>query len=366
MKHRERVQIALHHERPDRCPLQVTFTPEFAARLRKELNVPAAKKDILGGAGAEFELERLLDEDILVSSVGWSTCYYANDTYNPGSDTYQDEWGIVWRSSRYTTRFGEGSYTEMIDRPLSDTSRISSYHAPDPDRPQLYSESDRLLKRFKDEYWICASVVTTIFESAWGLRGYENLLMDFLTDPDCARAILDIPFRYHLRAAERLAHMGVDMIWIGDDVGAQNAMLIAPDTWRTFLKPLLAQFISTIKGINPALKVAYHSDGYILPIIPELIEIGVDVLNPIQPKSMDPAQLKKAFGNKLCFWGSIDEQHTLPFGSAADVKVEVLTRLDTLGRGGGLIIGPTHHVQLDTPMENLMALVETVRGTPYV
>jgi uroporphyrinogen-III decarboxylase len=188
--------------------------------------------------------------------------------------------------------------------------------------------------------------------------------MDFVSDPDVANAVLDIPFHYHLRAAERLVRMGVDMIWIGDDVGAQNAMLVAPDTWRQFLKPMLARFISTLKAINPALKVAYHSDGYIYPIIPELMEIGVDILNPIQPKSMNPAKMKKDFGDKLCFWGSIDEQHTLPFGTPADVRAETLTRLSTIGKNGGLIIGPTHHVQLDTPIENVMAMVETVRSTP--
>jgi len=142
-------------------------------------------------------------------------------------------------------------------------------------------------------------------------------------------------------------------------------MLMAPETWRRFLKPRMARLISAVKRINPGLKVAYHSDGNIEPVIPELIEIGVDVLNPIQPKSMDPVLLKKLYGDRLCFWGSIDEQQTLPFGGPGDVKAEVLTRLRTLGRSGGLIIGPTHHVQLDTPVDNIRALVDTVLTTPY-
>jgi hypothetical protein len=123
-------------------------------------------------------------------------------------------------------------------------------------------------------------------------------------------------------------------------------------------------FISTLKEINPEVKVAYHSDGMVVPIIPDLIEIGLDVLNPIQPRSMDPAALKREFGENLCFWGSMDEQHTLPFGTPTDVANEVTTRLRTLGRDGGLIIGPTHHVQLDTPLENFWAMVDTVTKTP--
>jgi len=177
--------------------------------------------------------------------------------------------------------------------------------------------------------------------------------------------ILEIPYQYHLSAAKKLTQMGVDMIWTGDDIGAQNAMLISPKMWRKFLKPRMANFISELKAINPQVKVAYHSDGSIDPIIPDLIEIGLDVLNPIQPASMDPARLKQEYGDRLCFWGSIDEQHTLPFGSATDVEAEVRTRLKTIGKGGGLIIGPTHHVQLDTPMENFWAMVNTIKDVPY-
>jgi uroporphyrinogen-III decarboxylase len=159
--------------------------------------------------------------------------------------------------------------------------------------------------------------------------------------------------------------MGVDMIWIGDDVGTQDRMLMSPAHWRRFLKPRMAHFIERIKNINPRLKVAYHTDGCVYPIIPELIEIGVDVLNPIQPASMDPAQLKREYGDRLCFWGTIDEQWTLPFGGPDDVRSEVLRRLRTIGKGGGLILGPTHHVQLDTPVENFWAMVHTITETPY-
>jgi uroporphyrinogen-III decarboxylase len=159
--------------------------------------------------------------------------------------------------------------------------------------------------------------------------------------------------------------MGVDMLWLGDDVGMQNAMLISPKMWRRFLKPRMANFIAELKAINPDVKVAYHSDGQIYPIIPDLIEIGLDVLNPVQPASMDPVRLKKEYGDKLCFWGTIDEQHTLPFGSADDVRAEVIERLNTIGRGGGLILGPTHSVQLDTPMENFWAMIETITKTSY-
>jgi len=365
MKHRERVMLALSHEEPDRCPMQISFTPEFAERLRKELEQTGETPHNPHGGGNTYELERALDEDMLLTSVGWANSYYANEAYNPGKDTYTDEWGITWKNAEYTTKYGKGYYTEIVDHPLTDDKAIDSYEPPDPNRPEFYLEAERVIREYKEEYWIVGVTVTTIFETAWALRGLEQTLLDFVDNPDLLNGILDIPYHYHLTAAKRLVEMGVDMIWIGDDMGAQEGMIISPDTWRRFLKPRMAEFISSLKALNPDVKVAYHSDGCIYPIIPDLIEIGLDILNPVQPRSMDPQNLKKEYGNTLCFWGSIDIQHTLPFGTPEDVRNEVIHRLKTLGEGGGLIIGPTHHVQLDTPMENFWALVNTIRETPY-
>jgi uroporphyrinogen decarboxylase len=346
--------------------MQVSFTPEFAVRLRSDLEqrglLQSPPDGMLPhnphGGGNTYELERIIDSDLILTSVGWANSYYQEQ------DSYTDEWGISWRSIEYDTVFGTGRYTEIAQHPLEEDSAIDSYTAPDPLRDELYRESGWTIDTFGGEYYIVGVTVTTVFETAWALRGLEKILMDFVVNPELADRILEIPFRYHLSAAKRLVQMGVDMIWIGDDVGGQHGMVISPDHWRTFLKPRLAEFIATLKDMNPDVKIAYHSDGNIYPIIPELIEIGLDVLNPIQPASMDPAKLKREYGSKLCFWGSIDEQQTLPFGNPDEVRREVLTRLDTLGKGGGLIIGPTHHVQLDTPMENFWAMTDTVRETP--
>ncbi len=365
MNHRERVWTALSHQVPDRCPMQVSFTPEFASRLRSHLGQDETSLHNPHGGGNTYALERTLDQDLLLTSVGWANSYYANERYAQGGESYTDEWGVRWKKSFYQTRFGRGYYTEMVGHPLASDDAIETYAPPDPHRPDLYDDARWLIREFGKEYWIVGVTVTTIFETAWALRGLEQLLMDFSINPDLADRILKIPFLYHLAAARRLVELGVDMIWVGDDVGAQDAMMISPQTWRCFLKSRMAEFISTLKSVNPDLKIAYHSDGNIYAIIPDLIEIGVDVLNPVQPKSMDPVRLKNLYGQRLCFWGSIDEQETLPCGSPADVRAEVVSRLRTLGRRGGLILGPTHYVQLDTPMENFWAMVETIVRTPY-
>jgi uroporphyrinogen decarboxylase len=359
MNHRERVEMALNHEEPDRCPFQVSFTPEFADRLRADMNLQSDHVHNPHGGGNTYELERALDEDMLLTSVGWANSYYMDDK------PYVDEWGVGWSIQAYETPFGIGHYTEMSHFPLADDDAIDSYQPPDPNRPELYKESEWMINEFKDDYWIVGVTVTTIFEAAWALRGLEKMMLDMLLRPDIANRILDIPYHYHLTAAKKLVELGVDMIWTGDDMGAQNSMLISPAMWRTYFKPRMAHFIAELKAINPDVKVAYHSDGNIRPIIPELIEIGLDVLNPIQPASMPPAEIKRDFGDKLCFWGSIDEQYTLPFGSPEEVRTEVQQRMRTIGKDGGLILAPTHHVQLDTPLENFWAMIDTIHNTPY-
>jgi uroporphyrinogen decarboxylase len=357
---RERVQTALGRQKPDRCPLHASFTPEFAERLAVESGLARTLEGRSVWGGNRFDLERAIGEDLLLTGVGQATCVEVPEP--PAGQAYVDEWGIGRRAYPYQTRFGTGHYTEVVSHPLAEDAAIASYRAPDPTRPELYADAEEVLRAFGRDYWIVGVVVTTIFETAWALRGFERLLADFLLDPDLADTILDIPYRYHLSAARTLVQLGVDMIWLGDDVGGQDRMLLSPATWRRFLKPRMAAFIAELKALNRAVKIAYHSDGVIDPIIGDVVEIGVDVLNPIQPACVDPAKLARDFGDRLAFWGSIDIQRTLPFGTPEEVRREVRDRLDTLGKHHAFILGPTHHVQLDTPIENFRAMVDAVTG----
>jgi len=363
MKHRERVLTALNHKEPDRCPMQVSFTPEFADHLKADMQLKGQGLHNPHGGGNTYELERALDEDMLLTSVGWVNGYY-QDGYQE-VDSYQDEWGVTWKTIEYETPYGRGRYTEPAGHPLAQDQALDTYLPPDPHRPELYLEAACVLEKFKDEYWIVGVTPTTIFESAWALRGYERLMMDMAADPVMACRVLDIPFSYHKIVTQRLVRLGVDMIWLGDDVGGQNAMLMSPRMWRQYFKPRMAELIVSLRAINPQIKIAYHTDGMVFPIIPDLIEIGFDVLNPIQPMAMDPIRLKKEYGRNLCFWGSLDIQQTLPFGTPEQVRQEVVTRLKTIGRDGGLIIGPTHNIQLDTPLDNFWAMLDAIRQTSY-
>lgn len=359
MKHKERVATALDHSKPDRCPWQASFTPELADRVRAALTLGRPARDGEPHGGSAYDLEMVLDQDMLMTSVGWATNYYGE------GEQYVDEWGVGWRSVAYKTPFGTGHYTEPCGHPLAADDAVSRYRAPDPTRPELYLAARRLVAERGDEYWVTGAVPTTVFETAWALRGFEQLLTDLVVDPDLADAVLDIPFHYHLQAAGALAAIGVDMVRFGDDVGQQHGMLMSPRHWRRFLKPRLAELIAHVKAVNPAVKVAYHTDGQVYPIIPELIEIGLDVLNPVQPAAMSPALLKRRYGKALSFWGTIDEQYTLPFGTPGDVRAEVSRRVQEVGYDGGLILAPTHTLQLDTPLDNVWALVGEVTGRTF-
>jgi uroporphyrinogen decarboxylase len=363
MKHRDRVLTTLNHKEPDRCPMQISFTPEFAARLEANLQLNRKGLHNPHGGGNTYELERALDEDMLLTSVGWVNGYYQSGYQDV--ESYQDEWGVIWKTIEYETSFGRGKYTEPFGPPLADDRLLEAYIPPDPNRPELYTEAECVVRNFKDEYWIVGVTPTTIFETAWALRGYERLLMDMAIEPDKANMVFEIPYQYHKAVTQKLVRLGVDMIWLGDDIGQQNSMLMSSRMWRKYLKARMAELIASLRAINPQIKIAYHTDGVVYPIIPELIEIGIDILNPIQPMAMDPVKLKKEYGNQLCFWGSLDIQRTLPFGTPEEVKEEVTNRLKTIGRGGGLIIGPTHNLQLDTPLENFWAMVNTITRTTY-
>jgi uroporphyrinogen decarboxylase len=362
VKPRERVAAAVGHGEPDRCPFQATFTPGFAARLRSDLGLEPGGHHNPYGAGNSHRLEIALGQDILLTSVGFANSWYPEE---PGQ--FVDEWGVGWRVVPCAFPHGTEYYADVLVHPLAGTSAagvaIARYRPPDPGRDELYEHAEWTVGELGGEYWIAGTTMMTIFGTAWALRGYEQLLMDFVAEPDLAQEILEIPLRYHRAAAERLTRIGVDMIWLGDDIGHQSGLVMSPRHWRRFLKPRMADLIASLKAINPRVVIAYHTDGCVYDVIADLIEIGVDVLNGVQPSAMDPVRLKREYGHELCFWGSMDEQETMSFGTPADVRRQARERISTLGAGGGLILGPTHHVALDTPPENFWALVEEVTGS---
>jgi uroporphyrinogen decarboxylase len=201
----------------------------------------------------------------------------------------------------------------------------------------------------------------TIFEIAWYLRGMENFMMDLIADREFAEALLYKIMNIRIGMSEKYARYGVDILRLGDDVSTQLAMMMDPDLWREVLKPRLAKVIGAAKGVKKDVLVFYHGDGNLQAIIPDLIEIGVDILNPVQPECMDPVQIKKLYGDKLSFWGTIGTQTVLPFGTPLEVESKVKEMIKTVGAGGGLVLAPTHMIEPDVPWENVEAFIEAVK-----
>jgi uroporphyrinogen decarboxylase len=167
---------------------------------------------------------------------------------------------------------------------------------------------------------------------------------------------------FALAVGKQLIRMGVDGIWAGDDFGAQNGMLISPRMWRRYFKERYRQIYAELKAVNPDVIICQHCDGAVAPILGEWIEAGLEVFNPVQPNvpGHEPIDLKTQFGDRMSFWGAIDQQKLLPFGTPAEIEADVKAKIETLGRGGGYMVAPAHIIQGDTPVSNIEAMIAAV------
>ncbi len=198
----------------------------------------------------------------------------------------------------------------------------------------------------------------TIWETAWTIRSMEDLMVDMMVDDEMATYLLDKIMNISTQRAKLYVKAGVDILFIGDDIGMQNNIMMSVDMYVKWLKPRLKHLIDEVKNINPNVIVFYHSCGYIIPLIPHLIEAGIDVLNPIQTECMDFKEVYDKFNNKLSFHGTIGTQKVMPLGTPEEVRDEVFKNLDIAKTNGGLFVAPTHLLEPDVPWENIMAYVQ--------
>lgn len=338
MSSRERVLIAIAHEEPDRVPLYADFTRPILRKLEK----------LFGCSQPELGL-RLGNDIILLKPLSLLPVWVSNNLRME----FKDEWGTKYKKV--------GNYYERVEYPLSKIDELTDFHIPDPLRSDRYEEMREIIDKYSREFVIIGNVTATLFERACWLRGQAKFMEDMLINKDYANELLDRIMEFSFQGGKKLIDLGVDILYLGDDVGMQTGMIISPQLWRECLKLRYAKLIEGFKQKNPQIKVAFHSDGYIEPIIPEFIEIGIDILNPVQPTCMDPAKIKRRYGDKIIIWGLIDIQRTLPFGKPEDVETEVKLRIQSAGVDGGLILSPCHFVQADTPIENILTFYESGR-----
>ncbi|MGD2174385.1 MAG: uroporphyrinogen decarboxylase family protein, partial [Candidatus Brocadiaceae bacterium] len=273
--------------------------------------------------------------------------------------TYVDRWGIELRMPKE-----DGYYFDMVGHPLDGLTveDLDSYPWPDPQDPGLTEglrEQAQMLSEQTD-YALVGDPSTSLFERAWYLRGFQNFMIDLVTDESFATALLDRILELRMAGLESfLGEVGdyIHVIRLGDDLGQQGGPLIAPPLYRRLVKPRQRELIRFIKARTDAY-VFYHTCGSVVEFVPDLIEIGVDILNPVQvsAKGMDPAQLKDRYGDRLCFWGGVDTQHVLPHGTPEEVRQEARRRIEQLAAGGGYVLNAVHNIQPDVPPENVLAM----------
>ncbi len=380
---RQRVINALHHENTDRIPVDFLATVEIWQKLIESLDLGVNEIPDSIYYNSEWEaILRYLKVDCRVLSydqfinppesffkegtvINWwdamsrSTPNRMFRQVNDKGDLY-DLWGHHLRVAENPT----GAYEEYVSFPLKNTSDINdikNYLWPNPDWWNFDPLQEIIEQLDKYEEYHIRFRIGSIFEVAWQLCGMDTFLMDLAVDPKIPLYIMDRLTEIYVENTKRvLDKIGdrLDMVYFYDDVATQNSLMISKEMWHKYIKPRHAQLVDVAKKHNK--KVMYHSDGSMYPLIPELIDLGIDVLNPIQAdaKNMEPERLKSEFGDRLCFHGGIDITETLPHGTPGDVKNEVRERINVLGKNGGYILASTHHIQSNTPIDNVIAMYD--------
>lgn len=342
---RERFQAAIHRQIPDRIPKFAEFTPHQLATLK------AKTGHDLPDTYFDYEMREVFFHP---SQAAHDYSAYLGDLTEGATVT---EWGVGERPANLY------HLTEMIHpmRAFTSVREVEAYPFPDFRAEYRHADLPDRIAALHAQGLAAVSEWTTIFENSWYMRGFEQMMLDFYDTPALAEAILERVTEISIFVACRFAEAGVDLVRTGDDIGTQRGMLISPAMWRKWLKPRLARLIDAVKSTNPAMLVLFDSDGNFDPVIPDLIEIGVDVLCPLQPECNDLARLKREYGQHLAFWGGLGVQSTLPFGTPTDVRREVGERIETLGQGGGYVIATSHVVPPETPWENVVAMFDAIQ-----
>ena len=351
MESRERTLAAINHRQPDRPPLYVSVTPQVAQILCEKYAYTFEEPiDAMESARiSHMDLLTRMGADIVAIAP---TAPPDGLTVTMPDGRIINEWGMVMRNA--------GLYNEFAEYPLANATSVQEilqYPFPDPAAPGRFDIAERMMKSYSGKYGVIGDVETMFFEMSWYLTGMEKFLMDLMIEPEYLSVLMDKIMNYIIAAGKRLIELGVDILWCGDDFGTQQGMILDPETWRRIIKPRIKYMFEEFRKVRSDIKIAWHSCGSILPIIPDFIETGLDILNPIQPLAhgMEPVYLKKTYGKDLTFFGGIDVQHLLPFGTPQMISDEVRRRIEILGKDGGYIIAPAHNIQPDTPVENILA-----------
>lgn len=360
MTPRERMLKVVSHQRPDRTPTVLGNRPEMDRALMEWYGVNSVEEvaRILGadgwgavGLGLDFPGWEQRVNGRLEGDMPYAGAEYVFHDER----TFEDCWGVVRRVG------SDRKYVEWVSGPLMHAEDPDEYDFPGPDRiiddPHL---AQKVEQQKAAGLWVAAAV-TTPYKTAWELRGMENLLADYALNPGFVEKLYDRIFETYTEILRRCTLAGVDQVGIGGDIAMQDRVIVGPQRFREIDKPRLAHMFATCKRINPDVHVFIHSDGDLTAIMDDLIEIGFDIIDPIQPECMDPVEVKRRWGDRIVLHGCGSLQRTLPFGTPEDCRAEVHHLIRHCGYNGGLVLRISNAVGFDVPVENVVAWFEAAR-----
>lgn len=380
---RERVKTALKHIAPDRTPMDFLATMEIWDRLIEHLQLDTSgiPDSEYYEAGREallrhFEVDcRVLSYDMFCtppaslikpgSVVDWWVSMNRSTPNRMWRQSNPDEtFNDIWSTHSYRMETAVGSYEGFKTWPLSQATTVDelkNHPWPTPDWWD-FSPLPGIMQRMDqhEEYFIRFRI-GSVFEIGWQLRGLQEFMMDLVENPAIPMYIMDRLTEIYLENLRRVLEVAgdrLDMVYFYDDVATQNSLMVSKKMWNQFVRPHHAKIIELAHKYGKP--VMYHTDGSVYQLIPEFIEMGVDLLNPLQPdaKNMDLQKIKDEFGDKISFHGGVDIMRTLPKGKPEQVQAEVKNRVNILGKNGGYILCSSHHIQPDTPIENVIAMYD--------
>jgi len=360
MNSRERVLRALRRDGlPDRVPLQFDLSRPLLEAFSDKLDIPVSwtpnyYEDLMYRTSGN-ELRTAMGSDCVMVGGGVPAGYQPERTDD----------GCIVNEFGMKMKMGIGWY-DVVKGPLegaSSVQEVMDLPFPDPGDDARFEDARHYIDQYKGEYFIIGTVELTMFEMAWHMTGLQKFMTDMAMGEHYIEALIDRTMEWSVAIGTRLVELGVDGIWTGDDFGAQNGMMISPDMWRKIFKPRFAEVFRQFKTVNPDVVTMYHCDGAIAPILGDLVEIGLEVFNPVQPNvpGHEPDELKAQFGSELSFWGAIDQQRLLPMGTPEEIEADVKAKIEALGPGGGYMVAPAHILQGDTPVENVEAFIAAAK-----
>ena len=332
MTERERVLMSLEHQRPERIPYDISFTVKAHAKM----------VDYYGDPDFASKVGNCLLALKTAPANGWKEVE---------TDIWEDQFGVRWNRS-------VDKDIGVVCNRLIGRNNLKDYVFPDPDDPSRYSQYTDLISKYPDRY-VLANHGFSLFERAWTLVGMENLLMAMVTDKPFAHELLERILEFNLRVIDNACCCNIDAMQFGDDWGQQRGLIMGPDLWREFIKPRVQKMYQKVHSKGKT--VFIHSCGKVDSIFPDLIDCGLNTFNPFQPEVMDVFEIKRQFGDSLCFFGGISTQRTLPFGTVHQVKDEVRRLLEVVGKDGGYIAAPAHSIPADAKPENIAAMIEVLQ-----